>query len=206
MIKPKIHRVTRNAGCESVSLSSRCLQLENRELLHKTGFGCFPNFLRLPSSPRISLFFLKKYFHDDTPAFSWCPGKTCVNARLLNPNWSLQSAQPELIWKQFVLHPPPGLFASIRSHLDGNLGFLLHSVMQMEKGNALPPLPKTVKRAEKPTFHPVAFRSCSYFAKLSHFKQMMSFYFTCTHNCCAVGHKWTSVGNRLHSNNHIIFT
>lgn len=45
--------------------------------------------LRLPSSSERErenlLFFLRKYFHDDTPDYSWCPGENYVKLWLLDP-------------------------------------------------------------------------------------------------------------------------
>lgn len=45
----------------------------------------FSDYLQVQRERENLLFFLRKYFHDDTPDYSWCPGENYVKLWLLDP-------------------------------------------------------------------------------------------------------------------------
>lgn len=162
--------------------SFMCFICTSRHIWKLLAFDVFTNFVTPPPSPSWGylLFFLGKYFHDDTAAYSWCPGeelRKCLAAIIQTELRPDVSALSMLVLKRFLEHHLPGLLALIIWTTD----FCSTVWWKWKKGNASPPPPplfsKRVKkkRGEKPTFHLVAFRCTSKFAKLSHFKAMMFF-------------------------------
>lgn len=136
--------------------------------------------LHILTSPRwrYLLFFLRKYFHDDTTAYSWCPGEE------LRQTLSAIKTQNELFFYPLIsLRPvcPLVCFVSVasssRSLHFNPLSFVATAAFWFFASQCdadgkrkcfAPwlPTPERVKKRRKPTFHPDAFRSSSYFPKL----------------------------------------
>lgn len=79
LIYKKIHRV---AGNEETCYLFFLVINRLHEHKHLETSSICPNFLRWPPRPSWRLFSPGKYFHDDTAACCWCPGKNYVKENL----------------------------------------------------------------------------------------------------------------------------
>jgi len=104
------------------------------------------------------IFTHRKYFHDDSPVYSWCPKKKLrqtlaskckINFLLWFP-LSLLVLRADLHALQSLTDVPADMFTLMFAHLFKQPWLLLLSVMEMGKGNALRPLPKAEKEEENP--------------------------------------------------------
>lgn len=117
--------------------------------------------LRLPSSSERErenlLFFLRKYFHDDTPDYSWCPGENYVKLWLLDPKWTfsppsyLRDVPVLFTVRMWTVRAFWGIPLPILSLICAKSRGRCSAVWCIwERGNALCPLPKKeVKRGGK---------------------------------------------------------
>lgn len=103
------------------------------------------------------LFFLRKYFHDDTPDYSWCPGENYVKLWLLDPKWTcsppsyLRDVPVLFTARMWTVRVFWGIRLPILSLICAKSRGRCSAVWCIwERGNALCPLPKKeVKRGGK---------------------------------------------------------
>lgn len=139
------------------SESSRCLHQE-MDIWKKTGFSPQLSHSQITFKFRERerenlLFFLRKYFHDDTPDYSWCPGENYVKLWLLDPKWTfsplLFARRPGVVHcadvdgSCFLGHPTADLIANLCEESRS----LLCCVMHLGKRKCFVPPPQ--KRSEK---------------------------------------------------------
>lgn len=140
-----------------LSESSRCLHQE-MDIWKKTGFSPQLSHSQITFKFRERerenlLFFLRKYFHDDTPDYSWCPGENYVKLWLLDPKWTfsplLFARRPGVVHcadvdgSCFLGHPTADLIANLCEESRS----LLCCVMHLGKRKCFVPPPQ--KRSEK---------------------------------------------------------
>lgn len=139
-----------------LSESSRCLHQE-MDIWKKNWFFSpaftFSDYLQVQRERENLLFFLRKYFHDDTPDYSWCPGENYVKLWLLDPKWTfsplLFARRPGVVHcadvdgSCFLGHPAADLIANLCEESRS----LLCCVMHLGKRKCFVPPPQ--KRSEK---------------------------------------------------------